>query len=113
MNDLPLYLMQPVNATSLFFGAYAYYVPMTLYCVFASVAFLGLAGEPAGRRRTAWGLLILALPLFGGAAFLLLHDRWLATPVRRLLVWGGLALITCVLAGVIAQIVAPIAPAAL
>lgn len=65
MDAIAILLARP-DAETLLYVMVGYLVPLLLYCVTATLAFLALARRPDAPGRTlAHGLVVLALPIVG------------------------------------------------
>ena len=96
-------LLTPWQFNTVLFGVYDYLLPIMLYCAWSTVAFLDLADraerEPA--TATKWSAAVLALPVIGAAAYLILGRSGLSRVTRLTMLLGGLAVV--VAAGALTQ----------
>lgn len=91
MQGTILSVFMPLRINTVLFGVYDYLLPIMLYCAWSTLALLDLAraGETSRARTFGWTLAILAVPLLGAAAYLLLGGSTLARRVRLGVVAGG------------------------
>ena len=91
MSEGALALITPLNWTTVLHGLYDFALPLTLYCVWSTLAFLDLAGADQSDRRKVWGwsAAILLLPFVGSAAYLLMRGSRAGRAARLTVVLGG------------------------
>ncbi len=90
-----LSLFYPIRINGVLFAVYDYLVPIMLYCVWSTLAFIDLARAPESDRQRVlkWAAAILLLPLVGAAAYLLAARSELRRPIRVGAVLGGITVV--------------------
>jgi hypothetical protein len=86
----PFSLAHPLTAFQVWFVVYLYLLPFLLYAAWASLAVMDLSerGDSSGRFR--WGVLVMLVPLAGGAWYLLTAATTLRRSARFAIVIAGL-----------------------
>ena len=98
-------LITPLDINTVFDGVYVYLFSVVLYCVWSTLGFLDLSGEPSVRRVYGWGAVILLLPFIGAAAYLLLGSSRFSPAARFTTVIGGLAILVAVYGYTLSRII--------
>lgn len=82
-------LLHPVNFWTLSLGVYLYYALWALFGAISTFTIIGLTQEVAHHvgRTTLWCLVILGVPIFGAAAYLLTQPAAVSRQVRRCAAW--------------------------
>ncbi|HTT44322.1 MAG TPA: hypothetical protein VMG33_14710 [Steroidobacteraceae bacterium] len=83
-------LSHPANLFQVWFVFYIYALPLLLYGSWASLALMDVAETADGRARLHLVLLILAIPLLGGAWYLLRRASRPNRSARLASVLGGI-----------------------
>ncbi|MDF3819741.1 PLDc N-terminal domain-containing protein [Leptospira sp. 96542] len=81
-----------------FIGSYAYYLPFVLTTVWAPIALYDLSGKSnlESWKTILWALVILIVPVFGGAAYILLAENGFSKKFKQTAVGGGLTILILV-----------------
>ena len=106
-------MMPPATAYQWLFAIYCYAVPILLYGAWATVSLLDMFESGQADRSVGWGLVVLLLPLAGGAAYLLARASTLTSRSRLAIVVGGLLVWLIPLAFGLSRALGPLGPKAL
>ena len=80
----------PATAFQWWFVVYLYVLPFMLYASWAALSLLDLNERATEGSRWLWGAVVLLLPVFGGAVYLLTSARSLRPTARYAIVFAGL-----------------------
>ena len=89
-------LVTPFNFYTVFDGIFVYLFSVVLYLVWSSLAFLDLVEEDKASRVYGWSGVILLVPFFGAAAYLVFGRSRFSQTARLTTVIGGLAILVAV-----------------
>lgn len=103
----------PATGYQILFSIYCYLLPILLYCAWAALSLMDLFASPREERGSGWGFAVIALPLVGGAAYLLARARNLEMTARVAIVVGGLLVWLIPLAYGLSLSLGPLGPKAL
>ncbi|TGL51447.1 phospholipase [Leptospira kemamanensis] len=81
-----------------FIGSYAYYLPFVLTMVWAPLALFGLSKQKdmTTTKQVIWSLVILVIPVFGPALYLLFVDTEYEKKFKQIAVGGGFGVLILV-----------------
>lgn len=105
----------PASVFQWWFVIYLYLLPLLLYAGWAALSLLDMNERAKGGEAVgpAWGVVVLLLPLLGGAAYLLTAAKSLRPAARRAIVVAGLLAFILPLAAGIWLAGGPLGPKAL
>jgi len=106
-------LAHPASAFQIWFVVYLYALPLMLYVAWTTLSIMDLVESRAAGSRWAAGVIVILLPLIGGAWYLLMHSRVLARPARLATVLVGAGIWLVPLAVAIWLVGGPLGPKAL
>jgi hypothetical protein len=106
-------LLPPASPYQWLFTIYCYAVPILLYGSWAAVSLMDMFESPRAERSVGWGLVVLLLPLAGGAAYLLARAANLTSRARLAIVVGGLLVWLIPLTFGLSRVLGPLGPKAL
>ena len=104
-------MAHPVNAFQVWFVVYVYVLPILLYAVWASLSLMDLMESKEGSWSVA--LVVMLVPLLGGAWYLLRRARTLTPSTRVATVVTGTVVWLVPLLAAIWLVVRPLGPKAL
>lgn len=81
-----------------FIGSYAYYLPFVFTMVWAPLALFGLSKQKdmTTMKQVIWSLVILVVPVFGPALYLLFVDTEYEKKFKQIAVGGGFGVLILV-----------------
>jgi hypothetical protein len=80
----------PMTGFQWWFVVYLYLLPFLLYATWASLAIMDLGERAQESGRARWGLVVMLLPLLGGAWYLLRAAQSMRRSSRIAIVLAGL-----------------------
>ncbi|HVN46966.1 MAG TPA: hypothetical protein VMT66_17185 [Steroidobacteraceae bacterium] len=104
-------MAHPVSAFQVWFVVYVYLLPIMLWAVWASLSLMDLVRS--NERSSATALIVMLLPLLGGAWYLLRRARALSPTARLATVLGGTVIWLIPLIAALWLVLRPLGPKAL
>lgn len=106
-------LARPADLFQVWFIVYVYLLPLLLYAAWATLSVMDMLEAHPSHSRPGPILLVLLVPLVGGAWYLLARATTLARPARLAAVLVGLLVWIVPLAAALVLVARPLGPKAL